>query len=119
VIRGRAFGAYSETGSRSLCHDATVTLPEDEPIADIVAWFTEQGFELELHQDPPTRPDPRTVSRALRHPPDFSHWCGVGAGQQQARWYGGGWSEDEAIRSARARWRVEQQGHEPTERRLP
>ena len=94
-------------------------LPEDAPVPDIVAWFAERGLALELHQDAPPRPDPKTVPRSLRNRPEFSHWCGIGGGQQRARWYGGGWSADEAIRSARKRWRVEQEGNAPTERRLP
>ncbi len=90
-------------------------LPEQEPIEDIVAWFAGQGFDLELHQDAPDRPEARTVSRTVRDASEFSHWCGVG----RSGWYGGGASDDNAIRSARSRWRIEQEGSEPSPRRRP
>ena len=90
-------------------------LPEQDPIEDIVAWFAGQGFDLELHQDAPNRPDPRTVSRRGRNAPESSHWCGVGGNRR----FGGGSSDDDAIRSARGRWRIEQEGSAPGPRRLP
>lgn len=95
-------------------------LPEAEPISTIIGFFGELGYDVEVHAEPPARPDPRTVSRELRDVPSFSHWCGLNrGGQTVARWYGGGWSEEEAIRSARRRWRIEQEGAEPGPRQLP
>lgn len=94
----------------------TVALPEDEPVAQIKKWFADLGFDLVTHTEPPVRPDPQTVSMAERSAPEFSHWCALRPGP---RWYGGGWSEEEAIRSARKRWRVEQEGVETRRRKLP
>jgi hypothetical protein len=92
-----------------------MALPEEEPIPEIVLWFQEKGLDVEVHQDPPAQPEQQSVSRELRDAPIFTYWCSIGG----ARWFGGGWTHNEAIRSARRRWRVEQDGESPGLRTLP
>jgi hypothetical protein len=92
-----------------------VALPEEEPLAEIVLWFREKGLDVEVHRDPPARPEQQSGSRERRVAPNFTFWCSIG----DAQWFGGGWTHDEAIRSARRRWRVEQDGESPGLRTLP
>lgn len=92
-----------------------MALPEEDPIEEIAFWFQEKGLDVEVHRDPPARPERRSVSRELRDAPNFTYWCSIGS----ARWFGGGRTHDEAIRSARRRWRAEQDGERPGLRTLP
>lgn len=62
LIRSDAYGSI-----------AAVTLPQDEPIADISRWFTEHGFDLGTHVEPPVRPDQRTARTEVGDPPAFTH----------------------------------------------
>jgi len=94
-------------------------LIERQPLAEIEAFFEGRGFRLKVDTAAPPTPTaeeirrmPSIVRKALRDrkrkPP--SHWvhlCGLD-GTIVARWYGSGDSPEDAIRSAAARWRVEQ-----------
>ncbi len=82
---------------------------EDRPIAAIKAYFESRGLPLTVHTSKPERPSNdemrlhRSVRRAIQN--DVStHWVDLG----RTSHYGSGRSEDEAIRSAAKRYRVEQ-----------
>lgn len=102
--------------------------PEGPTLAEIERFFLDRDFEIVLHQDPPPEPtdeDWRTMSsveRSARRRVSYSHWADLrhGISLHLVRWYGGGMSEEEAVRSAYARWCVEQEGgSRPGERSLP
>ena len=102
-------------------------LPEDSSPEEIVSWFRDQGWELTLHIEALPLEDVPRLPRAIRKVPRFSHWAdlvSVETGNVVARWYGGGMNEAEAVKSARRRWRTEQepspsQPAEGQRRRLP
>jgi hypothetical protein len=103
-----------------LIRQSLVVLPEDVPIAEIVEWFSGRGYEMTVHEDAPPAPeDRRRLPRELRGGPEFAYWCDLQSSQLTQWWYGGGDSEHAAIRSARKRWRTEQEGNEVTPRQLP
>lgn len=86
-------------------------LLEDRPISAIKAYFAAKGVPLTVHTSPPEQPTddvmrrlPRRVRRALATS-DATHWAALG---QVSRHYGRGRSEEDAIRSAARRYRVEQ-----------
>ncbi len=87
-------------------------LPEDCPPEEIVGWFRDHGWKLAFHMDPPPLEDPRRLPRAARKAARFTHWAdlvSLTTGEVVARWYGGGMNEEESVRSARRRWRTEQE----------
>ena len=84
---------------------------EDRPIADILDYFAGKGLPLTVHSSPPDplsadrlRTLPRSVRRAIESD-ESSHWADLGT---IAHHYGAGRSEDDAIRSAARRYRIEQ-----------
>lgn len=86
-------------------------LLEHRPIASILAYFETKGLPLTVHTSPPEQPPteklrrlPRPVRRAIETDAS-THWVALGS---VARHYGSGRSEEEAIRSAARRYRVEQ-----------
>lgn len=84
-----------------------MTLAEESPPEEIAGWFRDQGWRLALHTDSPPRGDADHVPRALRVLPRFSHWVdlvSIETGAVVTRWYGGGMSEAQAVRSAGRRW---------------
>jgi hypothetical protein len=93
-----------------------LALPEDGPLPAIEQFFADQSLRLVVHQEPPPEPTPdewrgmprqeREATRRFR-PPYWADLERIDTGTR-VRWYGGGDSPDAAIRSARARWRVEQ-----------
>ncbi|MCU1492798.1 MAG: hypothetical protein JWO62_562 [Acidimicrobiaceae bacterium] len=89
-----------------------MVLPEDGPLDEITAFFREVGFSLSAHGEPPPKIDPRTLPRIARRPPPYTHWVALvslATGETAHRWWGGGMSEEAAIRSARARWRYQEE----------
>src|SRR4051794_27621571 len=110
-------GAIRRRGVQLGCgHTLLVVLPEDDPAPAIEAFFAENHFQLVVHEEPPPEPTPE-------------EWRSMSSSEQQARksfrprywadlkrvetdnlvrWYGGGDSPADAIRSARSRWRTEQ-----------
>ncbi len=86
-------------------------LLEHRPIAAIRAYFETKGLPLTVHASPPKPPSgeqmrrlPRSVRRAIETDTS-THWVALG---RVARHYGSGRSEEEAIRSAAKRYRVEE-----------
>ncbi len=86
-------------------------LLEDRPIAAIQAYFEAKGLPLTVHMSPPDRSSddemrrlPRSVRRAVETDTS-THWVALGP---MARHYGSGCSEEEAIRSAAKRYRIEE-----------
>jgi hypothetical protein len=97
-------------------HNRSVALPENDPLPDIEAFFAQNHFQVELHDEPPPEPTPdewRSKSRSERQarkafrPLYWADLKRVETGKL-VRWYGGGDSPEAALRSARSRWRVEQ-----------
>jgi hypothetical protein len=89
-----------------------MALPEDGPIDEIVAFFREIGFSLRAHADPPPKVDPRALPREARSAPKYTHWVALDSlatGETAHQWWGGGMSEEAAIRSARARWQYQEE----------
>ena len=91
--------------------DVDDVLLEHLPLDEIVAYFAAQGLQPRLHAEAPpkpTRQERRKLLRELRDgPPPYAHWVALGS---VARWYGGGDTEEDALRSAARRWRIEQIG---------
>jgi hypothetical protein len=80
-------------------------------LGEIVAYFAERGLAPRVHTEAPPTPtaeELRRLSSALRHgPPAHAHWVDL---SPTIRWYGGGDTEEDAIRAAAQRWRIEQVG---------
>lgn len=101
-----------------ILHYSRVALPEDAPLTEITAFFADHGFEVVVHHDPPPEPSAEALRRMSsperRSKRDYAVCAGLRStsGSVLVRWYGGGDSEEAAVRSARARWRVEQEGPE-------
>lgn len=102
-------------------HYPAVSMPEDGPLAEIESFFAEHGLTLSVHQEPLpplTADQARGLSREVRvahaEAERWSHWVDLCSASSPDRpfhpRYGGGSSADEAIRSARRRWRIEQDG---------
>ena len=95
-----------------LAYDQTVSgLLEERSITSILAYFDARGLPLVVHSSTPEQPTdeawrrlPRTVRRAIESDTS-THWVDLG---DVARHYGRGTSEEEAIRSAARRYRIEQ-----------
>jgi hypothetical protein len=95
-----------------------MSLPEDGPLPSIEEFFANLGFRIVVHQQPP--PDPSaeewrrmsSVERRARRAFHPAYWADLEnlVTSSRVRWYGGGDTEEAALRSARARWRVEQDG---------
>ncbi len=92
-------------------HHFVDQLLENQPLASILAYFEERGLALTVHTSPPLPPSPeemrrlpRVVRRAIEED-ESTHWADLGA---LARHYGRGGTEEEAIRSAARRYRIEQ-----------
>jgi hypothetical protein len=103
---------------RRVRHDWAMALPEDGPLDEITTFFRDLGFSLESHNERPPYVDPRTVPRIARSAPTYTHWVALvslATGETAHRWWGGGMSEEAAIRSARARWRYQEEPS-PTQR---
>lgn len=86
-------------------------LLEDRPIAAIRAYFAAKGMKLTVHMSPPDRPSadlmrrlPRLVRRAIETNTS-THWAALDG---ISRHYGGGSSDEDAIRNAARRYRIEQ-----------
>jgi hypothetical protein len=114
---------------RRFGHDVAMALPEDGPLPDIHKFFAQRGLRVIVHENPPREPvipggvTPHAVDRALRPQQGVVHPLGRSAAHRLVRvtrWYGAGVSEEDAVRRARARWRVEQErGPHPGPRHLP
>ena len=86
-------------------------LLEHRPIEAILAYFETKGMILTVHTIPPEQPSeeklrrlPRSVRRAMETDTS-THWAALGS---IAHHYGRGRTEEEAIRNAARRYRVEQ-----------
>ena len=92
-----------------------MALPEDRSLPEIEAFFNRLQFELITHEQGPPDPTPgdlrrmSAVERRARrlHPRYWVDLKGTDTGRL-VRWYGSGDSREAAMRSARARWRIEQ-----------
>jgi hypothetical protein len=95
-----------------------VTLLEQRSLDEIAAFFSSMDLRIVIHADAPTytpeelRELPSEVRRELRRKDQPTHWAALAKpdGRIVARWYGSGMGDDDAIRSAARRWRVEQMG---------
>ena len=93
-----------------------MALPEDEPLRVIEAFFAERNFRTVVHEEPPPQPTPdqlRAMPRLVRKSQKRfrpRYWADLERIETGTlvRWYGGGDSPEDAVRSARSRWRVEQ-----------
>lgn len=86
-------------------------LLEDRPLSEILAYFEARDLTLTVHTSPPEPPSgerirrlPRAVRRAL-DTDQSTHWVDLGS---VAHHYGRGLTEEDAIRSAARRYRIEQ-----------
>ena len=84
---------------------------EHRPVETILAYFEAKGLTLTVHTSPPEslsaeelRRLPRSVRRAIDSDAS-THWADLGG---VARHYGSGSNEEEAIRSAARRYRIEE-----------
>ena len=95
-------------------------MPEHESADDITRWFQDNGFTVSVHQDQPPSPEPGTLSRGLlsKWPDESTHWCELRSDEITVRWYGSGASADDALRSARRRYRIEEETSPPGSQRL-
>lgn len=102
-------------------------LPEDDSLDAIHEFFAELGFSLVVHRNSPPEPSEaewRAMSREIRNARkalSVTHWADLRSltSESVAPWYGGGNDEGEAIRSARRRWRIEEEGAPQGPRHLP
>jgi hypothetical protein len=93
-----------------------MALPEDDPLPDIEEFFAGHHFRLVVHDEPPPEPTAgelramSTSERQARKRFRPRYWLDLQRVETGSlvRWYGGGDTEEAAIRSARSRWRVEQ-----------
>lgn len=89
-----------------------MALPEDGSLEEIEAFFHELGFSLHGHTEPARAIDLRTLPRIARNATSYTHWVALvslATGKTAHRWWGGGMSEEAAIRNARARWRYQEE----------
>lgn len=100
--------AIDESGAY---HHPMGTLLEDRDIDDILGYFVAKGVPLTVHTRSPSPPTPdqlrhssRTVREAMLDDAS-THWAALGSVSDH---YGGGSSEEDAIRSAARRYRIEQ-----------
>ncbi|HAS12094.1 MAG TPA: hypothetical protein DCS55_16495 [Acidimicrobiaceae bacterium] len=95
-------------------------MPEHESADNIIQWFQDHGFTVSVHQDQPPRPEPDTLSTRLSSmwPEESTHWCELRSDEIVLRWYGSGASADDALRSARRRYRTEEESSPPGSQRL-
>lgn len=114
--------------SRPLQYGAGMAQSEGPPLAEIERFFLDRDFDIVVHQEPPPNPTDEqwrsmsSIERKARRHLSYSHWADLRqrVTLRPVRWYGGGMSDEEAVRSAYARWCVEQEGGSPPgERSLP
>lgn len=81
-------------------------LIEDSSLDEIVAYFERAGIKIKVHKERP--PDP--PAGGSRHGAEW--WVDLHAGDAGGGWphFGSGEDQEGAIRSAAARWRIEQVG---------
>ena len=93
-----------------------VALPEHGPLPAIEGFFAERNIRTVVHEEPPPEPTPDRLrerprsereSRRRFRPRYWADLERIDTGKL-VRWYGGGDSPEDAVRSARSRWRVEQ-----------
>jgi hypothetical protein len=97
-----------------------VALLEHESLDEIAAFFATMDLHVVIHSDAPVytpeklRRLPSKVRRELRKKDQPTHWAALAKpdGRIVARWYGSGTGDEDAIRSAARRWRIEQIGSE-------
>jgi hypothetical protein len=97
-----------------------VTLLEQRSLEEIASFFVAMHLRIVIHTYAPSytpeelRRLPSEVRRELRRKDRPTHWAALAKpdGRIVARWYGSGDGDDDAIRSAARRWRVEQIGSE-------
>lgn len=92
-------------------HHIVDPLLERRPLDSILAYFEARDLPLRVHTAPPVPPTreellrlPREVRHALQAD-ESTHWVDLG---EVAHHYGQGRNEEEAIRSAARRFRIEQ-----------
>ena len=110
------------------CIMVSMNLPYDGSLLSIQDFFAAQGFRVVVHRQSPPEPTPdevrrvSTVERRARRRFKPAYWADLEqlVAASRVRWYGGGDNEEGAVRSARKRWRVEQEGsHPPNTFHLP
>lgn len=93
-------------------------LIEDSSLDDIAAYFEDARIEIRIHNDGPTRPRshgrPRqpTGSGSPPRGEELNWWVDLIGREGRPVWphFGSGEDRESAIRSAAARWRIEQVG---------
>jgi hypothetical protein len=111
-----SYAGRAAVSTRQHSKNRRVTLPEDEPLPVIEAFFAGQHFRVVVHEESPPDPMPdewrampSSVRRAHR---DFrpAYWADLERLETGKRvpWYGGGEDPELAVRHAGSRWRVEQ-----------
>ena len=95
-----------------------VALLEHQSLDEIVAYFETMDLHISIRSDAPVyTPEEmlclsNVVRRQLRKKDQPTCWAALAArdGRIVARWCGSGMTDEDAIRSAAKRWRVEQIG---------